>query len=180
MNNLVKILATLGLIVAIALVLKGVFGIGELGIKKITKKITKTPKTKLPDLECTLRVRGETNKQSFDLQSIRDNTPKDIPKDLMDQRKYFSKDPMFLQLVSESDQDNQYIVNVINNKNGKSKGALFKINRTTGDLEFVWPGERPIGLSLKENIDLMGKAERFYGSCVRKQIKMKNNFEWDQ
>jgi hypothetical protein len=37
MNNLVKILATLGLIVAIALILKGVFGIGELGGKKLSK-----------------------------------------------------------------------------------------------------------------------------------------------
>ena len=32
-NNLVKILATLGLIVAIALVLKGVFGVGKVGLK---------------------------------------------------------------------------------------------------------------------------------------------------
>ena len=167
-KNLKKILATIGLIVAIFLIFKGIFDIGEIGVKNVTKKITKTPKTKLPNLECTIRVRGETNKQSFNLQSIKDNRPKDIPTDLMDQRKYFSKDPMFLQLVNESDQDNLYIVNVINNKDGKSKGMLFKINRTTGDLELVWPGERPIGLSLKETVDLMGKAERYYGSCVRK------------
>ena len=167
-KNLIKILSTLGLIVAIALILKGVFGIGGVSVNKIKKNITKTTKTKLPTLECTLRVRGETNKQSFNLQSIKDNRPKDIPTDLMDQRKYFSKDPMFLQLVSESDQDNLYIVRVINNKDGKSRGMLFKINRTTGDLELVWLGERPIGLSLKEVFDLMGKAERYYGSCVRK------------
>jgi len=35
-NNVVKILATLGLIVAIALVLKGVFGVGKIGFNKIT------------------------------------------------------------------------------------------------------------------------------------------------
>ena len=167
-KNIKKILATIGLIVAIFLIFKGIFDIGEIGVKNVTKKITKTQKTKLPNLECTIRVRGETNKQSFNLQSIKDNRPKDIPKDLMDQRKYFSKDPMFLQLVSESDQDNLYIVRVINNKDGKSRGMLFKINRTTGDLELVWLGERPIGLSLKEVFDLMGKAERYYGSCVRK------------
>ena len=34
-NNLVKILATLALIVAIALVLKGVFGVGKIGFNKI-------------------------------------------------------------------------------------------------------------------------------------------------
>ena len=35
-NNLVKILATLGLIVALALVLKGVFGVGKIGFSKIS------------------------------------------------------------------------------------------------------------------------------------------------
>lgn len=37
MKNLVKILATLGLIVAIALILKGVFGIGKIGVNKISE-----------------------------------------------------------------------------------------------------------------------------------------------
>ena len=37
MNNLVKILATLGLIVAIALILKGVFGVGKVTTKKFSK-----------------------------------------------------------------------------------------------------------------------------------------------
>ena len=36
MNNFVKILATLGLIVAIALILKGVFGVGKIGFKKVS------------------------------------------------------------------------------------------------------------------------------------------------
>ena len=39
-NNLVKILATLGLIVAIALILKGVFGVGKIGLKKVSKNNT--------------------------------------------------------------------------------------------------------------------------------------------
>ena len=34
-NNLVKILATLGLIVAIALILKGVFDVGNIGMKNL-------------------------------------------------------------------------------------------------------------------------------------------------
>ena len=37
-NNLVKILATLGLIVAIALILKGVFDVGKIGANKVLKK----------------------------------------------------------------------------------------------------------------------------------------------
>ena len=40
-NNLVKILATLGLIVAIAFILKGVFGVGEIGLKKIKTNTNK-------------------------------------------------------------------------------------------------------------------------------------------
>ena len=35
-NNLVKILATLGLIIAIALILKGVFGVGKIGFKSFS------------------------------------------------------------------------------------------------------------------------------------------------
>ena len=37
-NNLVKILATLGLIVAIALILKGVFDVGNIGMKNLISK----------------------------------------------------------------------------------------------------------------------------------------------
>ena len=51
MKNLVKILATLGLIVAIALILKGVFGVGEIGVKKFSKKFSKSKK--LPKLKIT-------------------------------------------------------------------------------------------------------------------------------
>ena len=56
-NNLVKILGTFGLIIAIALVLKGVFGVGEIGVKKFSKKFSKI--NKLPKLECTIRVGKE-------------------------------------------------------------------------------------------------------------------------
>mgnify|MGYP006092388415 CR=1 FL=1 len=35
-NNLVKIIATFGLIVVIALILKGIFGVGKIGFSKIT------------------------------------------------------------------------------------------------------------------------------------------------
>jgi hypothetical protein len=40
-NNLVKILATLGLIVAIALILRGVFDVGKIGFNKIGNKSSK-------------------------------------------------------------------------------------------------------------------------------------------
>ena len=37
-NNLVKIIATFGLIVVIALILKGIFGVGKIGFKSLTNK----------------------------------------------------------------------------------------------------------------------------------------------
>ena len=167
-KNLIKILSTLGLIVAIALILKGVFGVGDVGFKKVTESFNKAKKTKLPTLECTIRIEGETNKQIFNLQKLVDNEPKDIPMDSMDRRKYFAKDPLFLQLVTEHEENNQYIINTINNKNGKSNGMLFSINRSTGDLELVYFGETPIGLSAIEWVELAGKAKRFYGTCFKK------------
>ena len=43
---------------------------------------------------------------------------------------------------------------------------IFYINRTTGDLELVWFGERPIGLSIKENIVI--DSPHFLQSLTRK------------
>ena len=51
-NNLVKILSTLGLIVAIALILRGVFDVGKIGIKSFSNKKTITD---LPILECEFK-----------------------------------------------------------------------------------------------------------------------------
>ena len=167
-KNLIKILSTLGLIVAIALILKGVFGIGGVSVNKIKKNITKTTKTKLPTLECTIRIREGSSKRTFNLQKIKDNKPKDIPQDIMEARKYFLKDNMVLDLFGEDEQDNRHVVNSVIHENGIDKSMIFYINRTTGDLELVWFGERPIGLSIKENIDLAAKAERFYGTCFKK------------
>ena len=166
-NNLVKILATLGLIVAIALILKGVFGVGEIGVKKFSKKFSKSKK--LPKLECTIRVGDKNTKMTYDLQKIKDNRPKDIPTDLMESGKYFSKDPMYLELFSESEQNNQYNLNIVSNKNGKDRGYTVDINRTTGDLELNKLPDRPIGLSFKENLALIqdGKMKTVYGSCYK-------------
>ena len=51
-NNLVKILATLGLIVAIALILRGVFDVGKIGVKSFSNKKTILD---LPILECEFK-----------------------------------------------------------------------------------------------------------------------------
>ena len=40
-NSIIKVLATLGLLIAIFLILKGVFGVGKIGVNKVKKSITK-------------------------------------------------------------------------------------------------------------------------------------------
>ena len=44
-NNFVKVLATIGLIIAIGLILRGVFDVGKVGYKKVKKNITKEKST---------------------------------------------------------------------------------------------------------------------------------------
>jgi hypothetical protein len=51
-SNLVKILGTLGLIIAIAVILKSVFGIGNIGIKSILNKVSSSKS--LPILKCEI------------------------------------------------------------------------------------------------------------------------------
>ena len=99
-SNLVKIIATFGLIVVIALILKGIFGVGKIGFSKITnsdnskkieinktfKKITEIKK--LPTLECTINIWEKKQKITHDLQAIKDSNPKDIPEGLIQRSKY--------------------------------------------------------------------------------------------
>ena len=74
MKNLVKILATLGLIVAIALILKGVFGVGKIGVKKIVAKSSSTKS--LPMLKCEINdTDGSKKTQFYDLDKIKNNDP---------------------------------------------------------------------------------------------------------
>ena len=164
-NNLVKILATLGLIVAIALILKGVFGIGEIGFKKISKVLPNFKK--LPTLECTIRVGEKKTIMTYRLQSLMDNKPKDIPDDLMQARKYWNKDPLKLTLVNVD--DNYYNLHIIDNKDGMNYGYTVDIKKTTGDLILRYSAPIPLGLTVKENIDLVLKQgfDEYYGTCFK-------------
>ena len=164
-NNFVKILATLGLIVAIALILKGVFGTSMIGVKKISKIISNFKK--LPKLECTIRVGEKKTKMTYDLQYYKDNKPKDIPSDPMQASKYWNKDPLKLTLVSEN--DNYYSLNIIDNKNGMNNGYTVDIKKTTGDLTVRYSAPIPLGLTVKENIDLVLKqgVDEYYGTCFK-------------
>jgi len=162
-SNLVKIIATFGLIVVIALILKGIFGVGKIGFSKITnsdnskkieinktfKKITEIKK--LPTLECTINIWEKKQKITHDLQAIKDSNPKDIPEGLIQRSKYFAKD-MQLELFSES--KNHYKLQIINNVAGLHKGFLIDIDKITGDLELTSPPYYKYGLTFKEIDDL--------------------------
>jgi len=175
-SNLVKIIATFGLIVVIALILKGIFGVGKIGFSKITnsdnskkieinktfKKITEIKK--LPTLECTINIWEKKQKITHDLQAIKDSNPKDIPEGLIQRSKYFAKD-MQLELFSES--KNHYKLQIINNVAGLHKGFLIDIDKITGDLELTSPPYYKYGLTFKEIDDLMSKAKTHYGKCYK-------------
>ena len=83
-NNLVKILGTFGLIIAIALILKGVFGVGKIGFKEISKT------SEFPILKCVSDNNGKIYVDIIDLQNIKDKEPAECrpatatPKDLRD------------------------------------------------------------------------------------------------
>ena len=65
-NNLVKILATIGLVIAIALILQGVFDIGKIGLKNLFSK-----RSSLPVLQCTFNdTDGSKYDQVYNLASI--------------------------------------------------------------------------------------------------------------
>ena len=64
MINLVKILGTFGLIIAIALILRGVFDVGKIGIKSFSSK--------LPILKCTFQdTDGSKTDHIYDLEKKR-------------------------------------------------------------------------------------------------------------
>ena len=62
-NNFVKVLATIGLIIAIGLILRGVFDVGKVGYKKVKKNITKEKTFK----DVTFTCEGQATTKTKDL-----------------------------------------------------------------------------------------------------------------
>jgi len=161
-SNLVKIIATFGLIVVIALVLKEMFGIGEIGVNKITRLFKNPPD--LPILRCTIKVGEESTSLTYNLQSIINMRPKDLPKDNMNFRNYFEKDGNWM-LFSMS--ENKYYLSHINNKDGLKHGHQIVINKSSGDLELIYPPKLPYNLTLAQTAKKMKDAQTFYGTCYK-------------
>jgi hypothetical protein len=168
-NNLVKILATLGLIVAIALILRGVFDVGKIGIKSFSSK--------LPILKCTFQdTDGSKTDHIYDLEKIRLNNPlnarKDFPKDADFLERLELEEKILKKIDGEfytfNKKEDKYKIYYKNNIGNVTKGHRVIINRETGESNITFHDDYPRGsTSLKDYIGAFDQAVTFYGICVK-------------
>ena len=148
-SNLVKILATLGLIVAIALILKGVFGIGKIGLKKISKT------SEFPILKCVSNNNGKDYVDIIDLQNIKDKEPADIKTAQNRANAEFAwfKGITETSNLSNSWVDEEYVIQFIKNEDGMRKGYMLTINKDSGIGRISIPKSIPVGSNERDIID---------------------------
>ena len=169
-NNLVKILATLGLIVAIALILKGVFGVGKIVVKKIVAKSSSTKS--LPMLKCEINdTDGSKKTQFYDLDKIKNNDPTENMS-TEQFKKWRSKKNLEATTFGDNKSMNNYIILYINHENGISKGWSAQITKDTGEIEISFPKNTPVDASLQDVMTSYEEATVFKGVCVK--VKRKN------
>ena len=165
-NNLVKILGTFGLIIAIALILKGVFGVGKIGLKNLFSK-----GSNLPVLECTFdESDGSKRVQVYDMASIYKLDPIRNIKNQEEKKKITHRDGTFMTILSESDSP-IYSIHVYKNKNRIARGYTVTINRKTGEAQFILPLPRPVDATVEQFAVAFASAQRFSGMCVKLKDK---------
>ena len=167
-NNLVKILATLGLIVAIALILRGVFDVGKIGFKNFSSK--------LPILKCEIYdTDGSKKIEFYDLEQIKNDDP---TKDMSDEesKELLSQDN--LNIVTLTDQkgkegvDAEYRINYEGHVDGIDKGYFVVIKKDSGEFEAWFPTEtRVADRSWSTTLKSMREAQIFKGECI--EVKRK-------
>ena len=151
-NNLIKILATFGLIVVIALVLKGVFGIGKIAVNKtipksdIKKQVTKT----IPKSD----IKKQATKVSSNLSQI-------LFENCYDSEKYQSFEEQFIQPLNKIEAHSfrinpieKRLTETITKKYGNVKSESYRI-------EYI--SEKYIKTILKE-------IELLKGSVIHKKV----------
>jgi len=162
-NNLVKILATLGLIVAIALILRGVFDVGKIGFKNFSSK--------LPILKCEIFDPNAKNTIEFyDLEKIKNDDPTQyMSKEEMKELKKLPK----LEMVTFGDnvKGNEYHINFRNDVDGMHKGYKVTINKSSGKIEMWFPLPVPFGASFKQISEALSGGHYFEGECI--EVKRK-------
>ena len=163
-KNLVKILATLGLIIAIAVILKSVFGIGKIGLNNFSSK--------LPILKCEIFDPNAKNTINFyDLEKIKNDDPtQGMTKE---ERIELTKLPK-LEMVTFGDnvKGNEYHIWFKNDVDGMHKGYNVKINKESGIIEMWFPLPIPFGASLNQIGEATSGGRYFEGECI--EVKRKN------
>jgi len=163
-NKVVKILATLGLIVAIALILRGVFDVGKIGFKNFSSK--------LPILKCEIYdTNGSKKIQFYDLEKIENDDPtNDMTQDQF--QKWRNQKNLEATTFSDNERMNDYSMIYRNHENGIAKGWNAKINKDTGEIEIFFPKHTPVGASFEDALTAMAEAQVFKGECI--EVKRKN------
>tara|TARA_B100001996_G_C18348464_1_gene473001 strand:+ start:85 stop:591 length:507 start_codon:yes stop_codon:yes gene_type:complete len=164
-NNLVKILATLGLIVAIALILRGVFDIGKIGFKNFSSK--------LPVLKCEIFDPNAKNTIEFyDLEQIKNDDPtQDMSKE--ERKELMSRENLYEVLFSESERDNEYKINWEIHQDGIRKSYNVDIKKDTGLLEMWFPTHFPVKDVSNSQVFIQAyvDAKIFKGECIKVERK---------
>ena len=169
-NNLVKIIATFGLIVVIALILKGVFGIGNIGIKSILNKVSSSKS--LPILKCEIYdTDGSKRIEFYDLEKIKKNNPTEgMTTDQF--QKWRNQQNLEATTFGDNESMNRYTIGYRNHENGVVKGYSIDIEKDTGILELRFPKHYPVEATFSKVLDAVAEGQVFKGECV--EVKRKN------
>ena len=159
-NNLVKILGTFGLIIAIALILKGVFGVGKIGYNKNLKT------SEFPILKCVSDNNGKIYVDIIDLQNIKDKEPADIK---AEQNRVNAEFAWFgvSKTKTNNNIDEEYYINFIRNVDGMQKGYTLTINKNSGIGRYSMPKHIPVGSNERDTIDSYMDATNLKTICEK-------------
>ena len=163
-SNLVKIIATFCLIIVIALILKGIFGVTKIGISNFSSK--------LPILKCEIfDIDGSKKIEFYDLEKIKKNDPtQGMTKDQI--QKWRKQKYLDAVTFGENEFMNNYTIKYRYHENGINKGHGITINKETGVLEARFPKHISVDADINEMLNAVVDGKLFKGECV--EIKRKN------
>ena len=162
----IQILAAIGLVIAILWTAKGLFQFGSAGYKEVTNKVSKK-KSNLPTLKCV--PSDNSDSIIYDLAEMDANEPKNVPEESEARERFFQQDGYF-ETVNVTDKE--YQINIQNVENGMKKGYLANITRSSGVVEWTFPGPYRADLPFAEVVKVMLNAKTYSGICTK--IEKKN------
>ena len=162
-KKIIRVLATIGLVIAIFLILKGVFDIGKIGIKSFSK---------LPILKCEINdTNGSKNTQFYDLQKIKNENPLNgMNSD--EKKEYLNRQNLEATTFLNNENMDQYTIMYRNHDNGISKGWQATIKKDTGEIRISFPKHTPVNASFDDVLTAYAEAQNFNGVCS--EVKRKN------